>query len=133
MRRLLVALLGVAVFAAACGSGNPTPRRLVQVDYRSDRFGSHFWRFFPRSIDAHPGDVVDFHQTWTGEPHTVTFGTNVDKAIASSRVEDLPRFDPYKDVSASAASQPCYLRKGTPPRDRNTTCPKTTKPLFTGK
>ena len=36
---------------------------------------------------------------------TVTFGTIVDKAVASSTVQDLPRFDPYKDVSASAASQ----------------------------
>jgi hypothetical protein len=133
MRRLFALAFAVAVLASACGGGGSSnPRRLVQVDYRSDEFGSHFWRFFPHSIDAHPGDTVDFHQTWTGEPHTVTLGTIVDAAVPriaaleqkyagkdspseekAARAEyeavlkDLPVFDPYKDAAAQNAVLPC--------------------------
>ncbi len=135
MRRLVALAAGLVVLASACGGGGESSgvRRLVQVDYRNDEFGSHFWRFFPRSIDAHPGDTVDFHQTWTGEPHTVTLGTIVDRAISSGNLEGLPRFDPYRDASARNASEPCYLATGKPPTDPDLACAQKPKPAFTGR
>lgn len=66
------------------GCSASSDRRVVRVDYRQDEFASFYWRFFPRSVEAHPGDELVFDQQWTGEPHTVTLGTNVDRAIPAS-------------------------------------------------
>jgi plastocyanin len=73
--------LAIAILFAlpACGEG--LPQRVVLVDHRNDEFASHYWRFFPATIYAHPGDEVVFDQQWTGEPHTVTFGSVVEDAL----------------------------------------------------
>ena len=135
----------------------------MQVDYRNDEFPSHYWRFFPGSIEAHPGDEIVFRQQWTGEPHTVTLGTVVDGSIPkvaalekkyerygdnppadvasaaekefAEATKGLPLFDPYKDAAAQNAQQPCYLDTGAPSTDPNTPCPKTAQrqPEFTGR
>lgn len=79
MRRGLAIAVAMAVVLPACGGG---PRQhVVRVDHRNDEFASHYWRFFPQTIYAHPGDEVVFDQEWTGEPHTVTFGSAVEDAM----------------------------------------------------
>jgi plastocyanin len=64
----------------ACGSSGGASRT-IQVDYHSDDFAGTFRAFSPREVTVRPGMTLKFHQTWTGEPHTVTFGTMVDNGI----------------------------------------------------
>ena len=161
MRRWTV-VAAIVLLAPACGGGAAT-QRTVQVDYRNDEFPSHYWRFFPYAIEAHAGDTVLFRQQWTGEPHTVTFGTIVDASAkrvaalqrkyakyggnlpssvakqAQKEFEDatsgLPQFDPYKDAAAQNAAQPCYLSTGAPSTDPKTPCPgsRRLQPALDGK
>lgn len=144
---------------SACASGSS--ERTVRVDFRQDEFASHYWRFFPRSISAHPGDTIVFDQQWTGEPHTVTLGKLVDRALPRiaaverkyadvdenspsdvlARAEreyekaqaGIPQFNPYHDAAAQNWLQPCYLRTGTPPADRAKACNKADQPDFDGR
>ena len=151
MRRALlcvvVAVLGMGV--AACGSNKSSTSaqtRTVQVDGTSDKFNAAFLQFFPKVVSAHPGDTVDFHENWTGEPHTVTMGTLVESALKASdaagpngqtppELAKLPTLLPQGpgDVNQNAA-QPCYLTTGEPPSDAATACSKgqQTQPDFSG-
>src|SRR4051794_2737421 len=83
MRRMKVVVLVVAVTAAMLGacssSGGNT--RTIQVDAASDDFAGTFRAFFPRDVTVKPGMTLKFHQTWTGEPHTITMGTGVTELI----------------------------------------------------
>lgn len=159
MRKLGVFLV-VTLVAAACGgredSGAQT--RTVRVDYASDEFASFLLSYFPRTVTMRPGDTVVFKQTWTGEPHTVTMGTIVDKAfkvfnplverfrkgeevsdeeIAAPEVreaeEPLPGFFAGEDEVAQNGAQPCYLESGAPPKDPKQPCPQRAQPEFNGR
>ena len=140
---------------AACGtnaSGDGARTRQVLVDYSPNDFPASFFGYFPRVIEAHPGDTIDFHQTWTGEPHTVTLGTLVQPVGAKMRAALLGRkslFD-ESDTSAyglpsvfpddesaggniklnQAASQPCYVATAPLPLD-GSGCSKQ-QPVFDG-
>jgi plastocyanin len=146
----------LAILTAACSSG-AGPEHVVRVDYQHDEFASHYWRYFPAAVYAHPGDTLVFKQEWTGEPHTVTFGARLDElteqiAALESRLGDSPTpeqeeeagreyeslsegivFDPYIDADAPLAAKPCYLRSGRPPRDRDESCPVQEQPSFDGR
>jgi plastocyanin len=78
MRRLLAVLLLVCG-TGACGGGssdaNGVTTRRVLVDYSFDEFPTSYFGYFPRIVEAHPGDTIEFRQSWTGEPHSVTLGT----------------------------------------------------------
>jgi plastocyanin len=76
-------VVGLAVVTAGC-SREPDPAATILVDY-SDEFATQFIRYFPDRVQVHPGDTIEFQQTWTGEPHTVTFGTSVDEVLAITR------------------------------------------------
>src|SRR5687768_15668272 len=80
MRRIWIIGVLTGLVASAC-AGASSGTRTVRVDFRHDEFASHYWRYFPGTVYAHPGDEVVFDQQWTGEPHTVTFGTIVDEAV----------------------------------------------------
>ncbi|HEX2421425.1 MAG TPA: hypothetical protein VHL55_07480 [Acidimicrobiia bacterium] len=74
----------LALVVAGCAS--PAGETItVRVDYSHDEFNTQFIRFFPDEIQVHPGDVVRFVQDWTGEAHTVTFGTEVREALEITR------------------------------------------------
>lgn len=156
MRRILVVLLLVA---SGCGMG--ADERIVRVDFQQDEFASHYWRFFPKTISAHPGDTIVFDQQWTGEPHTVTFGKIVDGAVPriaaleekyadidedsppevlaraeqeyETAVAGLPTFDPYDQAGAANWLQPCYLDRGRPPADPDVACEEREQPEFNGR
>lgn len=160
MRRLALTALVVVLTATSCGGAGGA--HVVRVDYQHDEFASHYWRFFPRTIYAHPGDEVLFRQEWTGEPHSVTLGTLVDRAIprveaverkyadvdedsapevlqrAEAEYEEalggVPTFFPYHDAAAQNAATPCYLPTGRPPTDPDTPCPprRRHQPEFNG-
>lgn len=160
MRRSIVGLLVTILGASACGVGSGPEERIVRVDLTHDEFASHYWRYFPGTVEARPGDEVVFRQEWTGEPHTVTFGTIADDAIdaieaverkysdadelegeALERVEaefetaygELPTFDPYVGAAAQNAAQPCYLDRGRPPKDQDEACVEREQPQLTGR
>lgn len=150
--RVRYALPALFLLAAACplvGSGADV--RTVLIDYSHDEFATSQLEYFPRNVKIHPGGTVEFRQTWTGEPHSVTMGTIVDNlfefaqplvekfragemgepseeddAEIEKRMEDLPwMFDEREDGSfyaAQNASQPCYLDEGTVPEDPDTPC-----------
>ena len=75
-----VGSLVLVLLATACGSGS-SDAITVRVDYDHDEFATQFIRYFPDNIQVHPGDTVVFQQDWTGEAHTVTFGTRVDEML----------------------------------------------------
>jgi len=153
MRRALLCVV-VAVFSmgvAACGgsSSSSAQSRTVQVDNTTDKFNGSFIQYFPKDVAVHPGDTVDFHENWSGEPHTVTMGTLVEAGLKA--VQDagpaaqngppppafaqLPTLLPQGPGDAHQnAAQPCFLTTGAPPSDANTACPKAqqTQPEFTG-
>ena len=71
----------LTLLVGACDSGS-NDAITVRVDYDHDEFATQFIRYFPDSIQVHPGDTVVFRQDWTGEAHTVTFGTRANEMLA---------------------------------------------------
>ena len=49
---------------------------------QSADFGASFIAYFPNAVQAQPGETVEFDSVFTGEPHTVTLGTQVDDVFA---------------------------------------------------
>jgi len=94
---LRTVLLGggtVLIFlSTGCGSGSEEPVT-VRVDYDHDEFATQFIRFFPDRVQVHPGGTVVFKQDWTGEAHTVTFGTEVNEALSVT----MPLIEQWGDV-----------------------------------
>jgi plastocyanin len=92
------------VLAVACAGGGQT--LTVRVDYDHDEFATQFIRYFPNRIAVHPGDTVLFQQDWTGEAHTVTFGSAVDDLLSIT----VPIFEqyghlPFEEVPPEALEQ----------------------------
>jgi plastocyanin len=81
VRRFAVAAAFALVLPSCARGAGGAQTRTVLVDFSHDEFASFFLEYFPRQITVRPGDTVDFKQTWTGEPHSVTMGTLVDEAI----------------------------------------------------
>jgi plastocyanin len=81
------------LLVAACASGTGQTVT-VRVDYDHDEFATQFIRYFPDRIQVHPGDTVNFLQDWTGEAHTVTFGTKVDEVLSITK----PLYAEYGDL-----------------------------------
>lgn len=149
---LLVALLGACSRADDSGP----QERTIRVDFSHDEFGSYFLEYYPRKVTLRPGDTAVFKQTWTGEPHSVTMGTLVDKLVvlvdpfidAMKEGEPLPE-DPPPEVEAAeeslpymfgetfedvnhVAAQPCYIETGDMPTDVKKPCDEQALPEFKG-
>ncbi len=155
---LALALLGTMLGACSSGGGNS---RTIQVGSSTDEFAGSFRAFFPRDVTVKPGMTLKFHQTWTGEPHTVTMGTAVQDLIEPEMLplvlksksvgtpdddsdftdaqnaagekffDELPFFFGEKGIN-QAAGQPCFLNSGLPKGDG--ACPHNdTQPAFSGK
>ena len=165
---LVVALL----LGAACGDGEGAkpaeeaekaeatgPQTFeVEMDGDSPDFNAAFYAYFPNRLAARPGDTVKFDLPhFTGEPHTVTFGTLVDTAVDKLRQvgpsmtysdrENMPEMlkltDPIPHREGKgppqvnqAAAQACYLDTGEPPfplEGGGAACPKRDQPAFNGR
>ena len=152
MRRQVLLVLLIALVASACTSGppsganvshgpkppSPTPAGpqtfAVSVDGSTPSFALASDAFFPNDLSVHPGDTIVFTEVWSGELHTVTFGTLVDRAIGNptfantSAVPEL--LPPGRAVTVQSAAQPCFLDTGTPPS--YSACPQVAQPAFDG-
>ncbi len=167
MLKRLVLLMAAAAFVAgmaACGDdsgGKATLVVPVSVDGHPDGFAGSFLAYFPNEIQVHPGDEVDFTVVFTGEPHTVTLGKDVDdvfnviaQACPNGGLADpdcqegppeayadqynavnekLPALLPDNptDPIPQGSAQPCFLATGDIPTD-NSACPEQTQPAFDG-
>lgn len=129
----------------------------VDIDGDSPDFNAVFYAYFPKRLAARPGDTVKFDLPhFTGEPHTVTFGTLVDTAVDKLRQvgasltyserENLPEMLKLTDVfphkvgktyeANQGAAQPCFLDSGDPPfplEGSGPPCPKREQPGFNGR
>ncbi len=84
-----------AVAGSAAASGTPQSYS-VNVDGKNDTFPIAAVAYYPKELTAHPGDTVTFTSVFTGEPHTVTFG--------SSSTPDWP--SPNRPIATSHRSWP---------------------------
>lgn len=132
MTRRLALIAGLlSIIASACGTAAPTSGPAtydVTVDASSPAFNLQVTAYFPNELKAHPGDTLKFTAIDRGEPHTVTFGTLVDAAVAKIPPgPPVPSLEPYglPDLIGAppqlpvsqAAAQPCFLASGAPPKD----------------
>lgn len=151
--RFFVALALLATACSSSGESSSGPMtRTIRVDHNFDEFAATFSAFFPQEIDARPGDTIEFKQAWTGEGHSVTLGTMVDKAILPVRdfirsgnvpdepppevlaaLEPLPYMLTEEWKVVQSAAQPCYLDTEAPSLDPATPCPKRPQPDFNGR
>ena len=168
MRKLLVMVAALVVVTAACSSSNNKASTTtttasgairnisVQLDGKAADYNGVFTAFFPDDVSAHPGDTVKFEVPRVNEPHTVAFGTLVDKAVAkveqlgptasvqeqeaTPELQNVPDVFPHvpghgrPDANQSAA-QPCFLASGVPPLSQTggaPACPKVAQPDFDG-
>ncbi len=151
-----LAFMGVA----ACG-GSGDSSRTIEVDYRTDEAAGVFLGYYPRDVTVTPGMTLKFHQTWNGEPHSVSMGTIADKAIApldklidgyladpsttpdeppaeyDAEVwdEKLPSLFGEGDQLGQDAAYPCYVDKESdlPLKDKACTKAQQKQPEFNGK
>jgi len=178
MRRLAYLMVALALVAGACGGGKSSAKTTagvspgvspsvspsgaqtytVNIEGNTNAFKAEIALFFPDKLSAHPGDTVKFDLVHTsGVPHTVTFGSLVNAAVAklnqlgptaslaaqenSPEMLNLPDVFNHKnptngppDANQSAA-QPCFLATGVPPLSLTGSapaCPKTAQPDFDG-
>ncbi|MDP8928010.1 MAG: hypothetical protein M3O70_05370 [Actinomycetota bacterium] len=167
MRRGRFIFVVLALVAVACGRGQEraAPEKTertedqrqeqapavlpIQVDGTNEAREVTFLSFFPEEVTARPGDTLRFRIDFTGEPHTVTFGTLIDQAVAAieqrgpeppmdqppppemEKVPDVfgppPTFQPLNQ----SAAQPCFLDAGEPPM--KDPCAKRPQPEFDGR
>jgi plastocyanin len=125
------------------------------VDKTHDEFTASMIAFFPDTVTVHPGQTVHFRQLWTGEPHSVTFGTLFNAELGQIRerlgqsppppARELPGLEVIDTLPVMLGrgndefavnqngAQPCYLDEGKPPTDPDTPCPQRAQPRFTGR
>ena len=151
MRRLLIVVALAAVVLPACGSSSDSSTRTILTDFNYDQFATTYMANFPFITQVHPGDSIQFKQAWTGEAHTVTFGTLLkplsdimhpymtgEKPVPDQEPpglqeaqQALPSLFGAKDVNQTAG-QPCFLQSAPLPADEKP-CPKVAQPAFTGR
>ena len=148
VRLPLAVILGSALWLVACGdstsdvAADKEPTTPSAAVYHVDVDGNlpdnalgktvNSTRYFPKVLQAHPGDTVVFDLRDSGDPHTVALGSYVDKAAAAAaaaeKAGEPPDGPPPAEVLAvpallpegpgdaiPAGAQPCYQETGAPP------------------
>ena len=148
----IVAALVACTVLPSCARTGPVT---VLVDNSHDAFSASMIAFFPDHVTVHPGDTVRFRQSWTGEPHSVTFGALFNDELGRIRerlaaplppdaadLPDLASIDRLPVMLGRGAdefavnqngAQPCYLDEGSPPTDPDVACPARAQPDFSGR
>lgn len=162
----------LVLVAAGCGdddddsTGGPdTPEEAaapvtIGIDGKSDQVNMSAFGYFPSSVKAHPGDTLVYESRFTGEPHSITFGTSIDEAIKLTQSVprevlegDGPPPEEYADTFAQVdeifgslpamlpegpgdANQisvnPCFVATGDIPTDAAQPCEEQEPAPFTG-
>jgi plastocyanin len=157
--RWLYLVVALVLVFAACGdddddsggaSGGSTTTeasdgaQTVDVQVDADTSGTQlaFTSYFPNELTLHPGDTINFDSNFTGEPHTVTFGTLVDQGLAKidpnaedepAELKKIPPLLPDGPGDAiQAAAQPCFLATDDPPASDACTADQQEQPDFDG-
>ena len=156
VRHWVLAAVVIALAATACNTSSSEETRSVLADYDHDEFVTSMIGFFPETVTVHAGDTVRFRQAWTGEAHSVTFGTLFNDALGRIRARLARSPRPSADEVAGDldllsrlpailggtneefrvnqnGAQPCFLETGAPPTDPDTRCPRREQPRFTGR
>ena len=122
----------------------------IQVDSADPARAVTLYSYFPQNVVARPGDTLRFTVSSVGEPHTVAFGTLVDRALAAVKGANLRPLEdiffkeppdmsvmpsvfgppPSQRPENQSAGQPCFLNEGKPPVADP--CPKREQPAFDG-
>jgi plastocyanin len=162
VRRIGVILALLALVASACSktTSKEVPKEAkdtytVFVDYRDKDLNNTAIKYFPGELKAHAGQTIRFKSNFSGEAHTVTFGTVIEQAFAAiaklgpnpdeekifglPEVQKIPSFFPFgpegpppgPPVPNQAAAQACFV--DTAPASAKDPCPKVAQPEFTGK
>ena len=165
LRRLSCVLAVVALVAAGCGdddddtAGGTTSTSAqedggtvtVNVDADVDDPQSFYLGYFPGTVKVHAGDTVVYKSNFTGEPHTITFGTFINPAIEAfenatpeqlAADEPPPEFEPLFRYAMlpegpgdanQVSANPCFVATGALPDDTTQPCPDQEPAPFTGK
>ena len=165
LRRLLCVLAVVSLVAAGCGDDDDDTAAgttqtsteedggtvTVNVDADVDDPQSFYLGYFPGTVKVHPGDTVVYKSSFTGEPHTITFGTLITPAIEAvenatpdqlASDEPPPEFEPLLKYSMlpegpgdanQVSANPCFVVTGALPDDTTQPCPSQEPAPFTGK
>ena len=126
----------------------------VTIDGRTDDFNGSFLGYYPSHLQAHPGDTIMFDSVFTGEPHTITFGSLVQTAVEGfytltpeqqsgqepppaeleAAFKAIPPMLPEGPGDAVQSSvNPCFVAEGGEvPTDPAAMCDVTTPSPFTG-
>ena len=105
MRRPFGIAAAFVLLSTACLGGGGGDERTVLVDYNHDEFNTIMLDNFPGDVTIAAGGTVVFKQVWTGEPHTVTAGTLVDKEMQRTR-HLMPFGEAYDQLRASGVDIP---------------------------
>ncbi|MBA3653728.1 MAG: hypothetical protein H0W70_05980 [Actinobacteria bacterium] len=103
-RTLIATAIVVSMVAVACGGGD-SGKRVVLVDFSHDEFATFALANFPNNIAVTQGQTVEFRQTWTGEPHTITGGASI-TGILRPLKNWLTLFDTYGVLRAKNPGLP---------------------------
>lgn len=165
VRRLLCVLAVVALVAAGCGdddddtAGGTTDTSAqedggtvtVNVDADVDDPQSFYLGYFPGTVKVNPGDTVVYKSNFTGEPHTITFGSFINPAIQAfenatpeqlAADEPPPEFEPLFKYAMlpegpgdanQVSANPCFVTTGALPEDTTQPCTDKEPSPFTGK
>lgn len=127
--------------SSSSGSGG-AQTLAVDVDADPGSTSMGFTAFFPNEITVHAGDTIDFTEHFSGEPHTVTFGTLVDQGLpkvdpnASDEPPELKKIAPLLPDGPGDANQvsaqPCFLASGDPPASDACSKDQQKQPAFDG-
>ncbi|HWH34550.1 MAG TPA: hypothetical protein VNT56_04450 [Acidimicrobiales bacterium] len=131
------------------GTGEVT----VDIDGKAEDFNAGFLAYFPDRVTVHPGDTIVYESRYSGEPHSITFGTLVSEAVDAFRsltpeqlesegppppeieaaFEAIPPMLPEGPGDANQASvNPCFVVSGDVPDDPTQPCEVTEPAPFTG-
>ena len=164
MKRMLAMLAVVVLVAAGCGdddedtaatatggAGEGPVSLTVNVDADTDDPKAFHLGYFPGTVKARPGDTVVYKSNFTGEPHSITFGSFVTPAIdvfLNATPEQLaadeppPEFEPLFKYSMlpegpgdanQVSANPCFVAAGALPEDTTKPCAEREAAPFTGK
>jgi plastocyanin len=146
---------GAAVTAAAEHEAAAEPQTFnVTIDGQVDEFNASFFGYYPDHVTAHPGDTVVFTSVFTGEPHSITFGSIIQSVaegfLALTPEQQSGEAPPPPELDAAFAQIPpmlpegegdaiqtsvnaCFVPEGGEvPTDPATMCEVTTPSPFTG-